>query len=322
MRQLSRDQQDLASYDKRIETAQELSDVYGRWLAAAQVDAQAALHRLIRSVFWVLLLLFLAVTADLLIFRLFSGLTFDRKRLHTIRSVLHFTTRAIATVLILIVIFGPPRQLGTIIALAGAGLTVALKDFIVGFLGWFVLMGRNGMRPGDWVEINGVQGKVLEVGLLYTVILETGNWTDAGHPTGRKVTFINSFAIEGHYFNFTTTGQWLWDEVTVGLPVGVDPYPLLDTLQKVATKETEENAKLAAQDWKRVMAASGMGAFSAEPVITVRPTDTGLNVVVRYIARADEREELRLRLYRAAFEMLLGGKALTPAPSAPGPEPA
>jgi len=26
------------------------------------------------------------------------------------------------------------------VALAGAGLTVALKDFIVGFFGWFVLM--------------------------------------------------------------------------------------------------------------------------------------------------------------------------------------
>jgi small-conductance mechanosensitive channel len=325
VRQLSQDQQDLASYDKRIETAQELADVYGRWLAAAQVGAEAALHRLFRSILWVLLLLFLAVAADLLISRLFSSLTFDRKRLHTIRSVLHFTTRAIAAVLILIVIFGPPRQLGTIIALAGAGLTVALKDFIVGFLGWFVLMGQNGMRPGDWVEINGVQGKVLEVGLLFTVILETGNWTDAGHPTGRKVTFINSFAIEGHYFNFTTTGQWLWDEVQVGLPVGVDPYPMLDTLQRVATMETEENAKLAEQDWKRVMAASGLGAFSAAPVITVRPTDTGLNVVVRYIARADEREELRLRLYRAAFEMLLGGKGLTPAAQAApatDPEPA
>ncbi len=320
--QLSRDQQDLASFDRRIETAQELADVYGRWLAAAQVDAQAKLHRLIRSIFWVLLFLFLAVVADLLISRLFSGLSLDRKRLHTVRSVLHFTTRAIATVLILIVIFGPPRQLGTIIALAGAGLTVALKDFIVGFLGWFVLMGRNGMRPGDWVEINGVQGKVLEVGLLFTVILETGNWTDAGHPTGRRVTFINGFAIEGHYFNFTTTGQWLWDEVQIGLPVGVDPHPVLDALQKVATKETAETAKHAEQDWKRVMAASGMGAFSAAPVITVRPTDTGLNVVVRYIARADEREELRLRLYRAAFDMLLDGKALAAAPpvSAPRPE--
>jgi small-conductance mechanosensitive channel len=321
--QLRRDQQDLASFDKRIETAQELADVYARWLAAAQADAQAKLHRLIRSIFWVLLFLFLAMAAELLIARLFSGLSLDRKRLHTVRSVLHFTTRAIATVLILILIFGPPRQLGTILALAGAGLTVALKDFIVGFLGWFVLMGRNGMRPGDWVEINGVQGKVLEVGLLFTVILETGNWTDAGHPTGRRVTFINGFAIEGHYFNFTTTGQWLWDEVEIGLPLGVDPHPVLDALLKVATKETEENAKYAEQDWKRLMAASGMGAFSAAPVITVRPTDTGLNIVVRYIARADEREELRLRLYRAAFDMLLDGKALAAAPAAaPRPEPA
>jgi small-conductance mechanosensitive channel len=317
--QLRSDQEKLTSFDKRIETAQELADVYGQWLAAAQVDAQAKLHRLIRSIFWVLLFLFLAVVADLLISRLFWGLTFDRKRLHTVRSVLHFTTRAIAAVLILIVIFGPPQQLGTMLALAGAGLTVALKDFIVGFLGWFVLIGRNGMRAGDWVEINGVQGKVLEVGLLYTVILETGNWTDAGHPTGRRVTFINSFAIEGHYFNFTTTGQWLWDEVQVGLPVGVDPHPVLDALQKVATKETEENAKQAEQDWKRLMAASGMAAFSAAPVITVRPTDTGLNVVVRYIAQADEREELRLRLYRAAFEMLLDGKALAAPRRAPAP---
>jgi small-conductance mechanosensitive channel len=324
LQQLRHDQQDLASFDKRIETAQELADVYGQWLAAAQADAQAKLHRLIRSIFWLLLFLFLAVVADLLISRLFRGLTFDRKRLHTVRSVLHFATRGIATVLILIVIFGPPQQLGTILALAGAGLTVALKDFIVAFLGWFVLIGRNGMRAGDWVEINGVQGKVQEVGLLFTVILETGNWTDAGHPTGRRVNFVNSFAIEGHYFNFTTTGQWLWDEVQVGLPVGVDPHPVLGALERVALKETEENAKQAEQDWKRVMASSGMGAFSAAPVITVRPTDTGLNVVVRYIARADEREELRLRLYRAAFEMLLDGKALAPpqAASAPHSEPA
>ena len=321
VRKLTSDQQDLASFDRQIETMQDLAGVYQRWISLVQVESQAALHRLIRSLLWILALLFVAVTADLLIARLFSNLSFDRTSLHTIRSVLHFTTRAIATVLILIVIFGPPQQLATILALTGAALTVSLKDFIVGFLGWFVLMGRNGMRPGDWVEINGVQGKVIEVGLLFTVILETGNWTDAGHPTGRKVTFINSFAVEGHYFNFTTTGQWLWDEVQVGLPSGADPYPLLDSLREVATRETEQNAKLAEEDWKRVMLASGVKAFSAAPVITVRPTDAGLHVVVRYIARADEREELRLRLYRTAFEILLGGKSPEVPAAAPEPRP-
>jgi small-conductance mechanosensitive channel len=45
----------------------------------------------------------------------------------------------------------------------------------------------DGVRVGDWVEINGVVGEVTEISLFRTVLLETGNWTDTGHPTGRKV---------------------------------------------------------------------------------------------------------------------------------------
>ena len=59
---------------------------------------------------------------------------------------------------------------------------------------------KNGIRAGDWVEINGVGGEVVEIGLFRTALLETGNWTDKGHPTGRRVTFINNFAITGQYF--------------------------------------------------------------------------------------------------------------------------
>ena len=89
-------------------------------------------------------------------------------------------------------LLGVPKQAPTILGLAGAGLTVVFQDFILGFFGWFVLMGRNGMRVCDWVEINGVGGEVSEIGLFRTTLLETGNWTSRGHPTGRKVTLINS----------------------------------------------------------------------------------------------------------------------------------
>jgi small-conductance mechanosensitive channel len=43
------------------------------------------------------------------------------------------------------------------------------------FFGWFVLMGKNGIRIGDWVEINGVTGEVIEFGMFHAVLLETGN---------------------------------------------------------------------------------------------------------------------------------------------------
>ena len=123
--------------------------------------------------------------------------------------------QVMGVLLILLIVFGPPNDVGTVVGLAAAGLSVALKDFIVGFLGWFVLMGKNGIRVGDQVEINGVTGEVVEIGMFYTVLLETGAWSES-NPTGRRVTFNNSFAIEGHYFNFSTSGP---------LDVGRSPHP-------------------------------------------------------------------------------------------------
>src|SRR6266702_4450038 len=81
-------------------------------------------------------------------------LNMDRRQIQSLHTVTHVTVRLVAFLLILLVIIGPPGQLGTFLGLAGAGLTVALKDFIVGFIGWFVLMGKNGIRLGEWVEIN------------------------------------------------------------------------------------------------------------------------------------------------------------------------
>src|SRR4029077_10242977 len=166
----------------------------------------------------------------------------ENKRIDTLRAVAKFAAQAIGVILIAFLIFGMPNQTTTVLGLAGAGLTVAMKDFIVGFFGWFVLMGRNGLRVGDWVEINGVVGEVVEINLLRTVLLETGNWADTGHPTGRKVAFVNSFAIEGHFFNFSTSGQWLWDEIQILVPSNQDPYPIIDAIQKMVAKETEAAA--------------------------------------------------------------------------------
>jgi small-conductance mechanosensitive channel len=165
-------------------------------------------------------------------------------------------------------------------------------------------MGPNGIRPGDWVEINGIGGEVVEIGLLHTVILETGDWSDAGHPTGRKVTLVNSFAIEGHYFNFSSSGQWLWDEIEVPIPAGVDPYPIAEAVHKAVVAETQANMGLAEQEWQRAVPSHAGRTFAPAPAIMVRPTSLGVNVIVRYITRANERHEVRARLFRQVVELL------------------
>ncbi|HTZ46808.1 MAG TPA: mechanosensitive ion channel domain-containing protein [Verrucomicrobiae bacterium] len=305
---LALNQKILAAYDLRIETKKQLSGVYGEWIEVVKAHQRQILHQGLLGIALILGialmgLLFIGWTDSVL-----RRLPMDRRQMESLRTTSRVSVQVLVLLMIGLVLFGPPSQLGTFLGLAGAGLTVALKDFIVGFIGWFVLMGKHGMRLGDWVEINGVTGEVAEIGPFHTVLLETGNWTDSGHPTGRRVTFTNSFAIEGHYFNFSTTGQWLWDELKVVLPSGKDAYPLIDALHKKVEEVTRETVQQAEQEWKNTTTSRELGSLSAEPAINVRPVAGGIEVAVRYVTRANERFVTRNKLNQAAVE-LLGGKA-------------
>jgi len=304
LRRLSDDQKTLADLGKRAEDERAIEAGYGTWLALIRANQRAVVHGMTQSALGILLIVLAVFLFNFAVDRYLGGLASAHTRMHTLRGVIHATAQAVGVLLVLLVILGVPRQLGTILGLAGAGLTVALKDFVLAFFGWFTLMGKHGMRVGDWVEINGVAGEVVEINLMRTVLLETGSGAGSGHPTGRKVAFVNSYAIEGHFFNFTTSGQWLWDELQVSVPPDVDPYPLLERIQATLSKETESNARAAEQEWQNATAGYKVRAASAVPAVTLRPTGTGVEIHVRYIARAPERSSIRARLNEALVELL------------------
>ena len=310
---ISVDQKDLSDLDKRIQDQDDLATAYANWIDVVKVRQRAAAHEILQSAMLILLVLFGVYLGNRLVDHFFVALAVERTRLHTLRGVIRFAVQALGLSLILFILFGLPNQLSTIIGLAGAGLTVACKDFIMGFIGWFLLMGRNGLRVGDWVEIDGVVGEVVEIGLLRTVLLETGNWTDSGHPTGRKVAFVNSFAIEGHFFNFSTSGQWLWDEVEILVPSSQDPYPIIDGIQKMITEQTQANVQAAEQEWQRATNRYRAQPVSAAPAVSLRPTSAGIEVHVRYITRAGERHAMKTRLYQSLVELLHGRQGDPPA---------
>jgi small-conductance mechanosensitive channel len=292
----------LAEVDQRILDCQQLAGVYRVWSGLVETRRHAVLHSMLASLAEILAIILAAILASLAIRRLFHQT--DRKRLHQVRVMAAVAVQVAALVFILLVLFGPPSQVSTIIGLATAGLTVVLRDFIVSFFGWFALMGKNGIRVGDWVEINGVSGEVIEIGLLKTVLVELGNWTDTGHPTGRQVSFSNSFAMEGHFFNFSTAGQWLWDELEVTLPAAGDPYVTAEEIRKLVEHETEADAGQAAQDWERIMSPYGARSFSAKPAVNLRPTELGLKVVVRYITHAPQRYAMKSKLFQVIVDLL------------------
>jgi small-conductance mechanosensitive channel len=300
----SAERQILSIDDDRIQTEQQLAAVYSKWSAQVLLQHRIVLHLMLQSLVLIVLILICMVSFDALVRRLMANPALDRRRSQTLRSILELSIQVVGVVLILLVVFGMPQQTPTILGLTTAALTIALQDFIIAFLGWFLLIGKNGIHVGDWVEINGVGGEVTEVRLFSTTLLETGTLAAKGLPTGRRITFMNGFAIRGQYFNFSTSGQWMWDEITVSLSASADIHAMVERIHAAVLGESEKNARVAEQEWKRGAHGASVSRFSADPVENLRPSAAGIDVQVRYITRASERFDQRNRIYQKIIELL------------------
>ena len=324
--ELAEGQRRLIALDHAAERQRQLAGVYRRWVEITLAQQELAMHDAlgmwleILSGFAVLLIL------DWLAGRAARRWRAERRRVHTVRHLTRFVLGMVALIWLLLIAVGKPAQWLTFLGLAGAGLTVALEDTIISFAGWFVVIGRRGVTPGDWVEINGVNGEVVEITLLRTVLQEAGNWTEPGHATGRRVYLPNSFVFTGPYFNFSTRGQWLWDEIRLA-PVGGAPWTpqSLAAIAALVAEETRADAALAAKEWEEQhrephprgrggSAPAGIAAAKLEfsPVVQIKPSAAGGDLCIRYITTAATRAMRRESLYRRIFHQ----RGIVPPPAA------
>ena len=306
LRQISAHQNIQSILNDRLGAQQQLVALYGRWGEQVEIQRKIVVHLILQSLALIAAICMLVILAGWALQLALERMVRDPRQEQTLKTVLNLGTQLVGLLLILLVIFGVPQQMPTILGLATAGLTVVFQDFILAFCGWFVLMGPNGVRVRDWVEIDGVGGEVVRLGLFRTWLLETGNWTANGHPTGRRVSFLNGYAIRGKYFNFSTAGQWMWDEIKVSVPPGPGIHALIKGIYDATVKTTEADAKMAEGEWKRVTHEEGSPQFSAMPSVNLRPAGAGVDIVIRYITRAGVRVESRNHLFAMIVELMQG----------------
>jgi hypothetical protein len=84
-------------------------------------------------------------------------------------------------------------SLATYLGLLSAGLLLALQNVILPSLGSLVLLGKRGIRVGDRVQISGITGDVINMGLLQFQLREFD--VEKGCFTGHVATFSNSLVF-------------------------------------------------------------------------------------------------------------------------------
>ncbi len=195
-------------------------------------------------------------------------------------------------------IFAFASELGSLATFAGlltAGVAVALQNVILSVAGYFFLIGKFGVRVGDRVQISGVNGEVVEIGLVRVHVMELGGTGRGLQPTGRVVAFSNSFVFQptAGVFKQIPGTNFIWHEIGLTLALESDYRSAEERiLRAVDTAFGEYHEVLEKQRSQMEKSlASGVTLEPLRPRTTLKLAPSGLEVMVHFpvdVRKADE----------------------------------
>ncbi|MEZ4504201.1 MAG: mechanosensitive ion channel family protein [Dehalococcoidia bacterium] len=207
----------------------------------------------------------------------------DAERRYRLRKVISFVVWALAFMVALALLPGSLGQLTVALGVAGAGIAFALQEVIGSVAGWFAISFAGFYKPGDRVQLGGIKGDVIDIGLLRTTLMEVGEWVSADLYSGRIVRIANSFVFKEPVFNYSAEFPFLWDELMVPLKYGSDWQEARRVMLEAAEETVGEFGRNAAVTWRAELRRYVLEETSVEPSVTMRPTDGWLELRVRYV---------------------------------------
>ncbi len=211
--------------------------------------------------------------------------------------------------ILLIIVLAFATQLGSAVTFAGlltAGVAVALQNVIVSVVAYFFLIGKYGIRVGDRVQIAGVTGEVVDIGLVRSHVMELGGPGDS-QPTGRVVALSNSIVFQptAGLFKQIPGTNFLWHELKLTLSADTDYHAAKERLtQSVNEALGEYRDSMEAQRRSMEMSLTTISPTELKPKIRLHYTASGIEADIRYPVALDKAGEMDDHLMRGVMAAL------------------
>ena len=203
----------------------------------------------------------------------------------------------------IIVILTFASQIGSAVTFAGlltAGVAVALQNVIVSIVGYFFLIGKYGLRVGDRVQVAGVTGEVVEIGLVRMHLMELGG-PGENQPTGRVVAFSNSIVFQpaSGLFKQIPGTNFVWHELKLTLASDTNYHEARERITKAVDSvlgkyqgDMDTQRRLMEQNLSPVASAD------LASKVRLRYASGGIEVTIRFpveIGKAGEMDDHLMR---------------------------
>ncbi|HEV2131005.1 MAG TPA: mechanosensitive ion channel family protein [Longimicrobiaceae bacterium] len=213
----------------------------------------------------------------------------DINRRHTIRKWIGYGY-AILLVLTVVALFADALAgLGTIVAVVLAGVAIALQDILKSVVGWMYISTRSGVEVGSRIEVEGVIGDVIDIGVLKTTVLEVGNLVYGRQSTGRLVTIPNSRMLASSVFLSAAYNPFVWQEIQVVVTFESNWQRAEAILREIAGEMHEEIAPDLERGFKKLERRFAFKYGTITPIVYASIDDHGVALTLRFLTHVRRR---------------------------------
>jgi small-conductance mechanosensitive channel len=193
-------------------------------------------------------------------------------------------------------------RLSFAIGVIGAGVAVALQDVVASVAGAFSIGFSKLYAVGDRVQIGDTRGDVIDIGLLRTTLMETGNWVNLDVYNGRLVRIPNSTVLKVSVFNYSQGFRFVWDEIKVVLSVTSDCQLTREMLLRVAKASVGEYLVEAQTSWKYISENYRIENPALEPTVSLAVNAGSLEFSLNYVVDYTSRTAMKTKLFTKIVE--------------------
>jgi small-conductance mechanosensitive channel len=266
----------------------------GRWRSSVIDQYRDELRRLIVRAIVLGVILLLVVTMSIVWRRVTFRYVADVKRRHHFLLIRRIVLLLVVAGILTVTFAADFSSLTTFFGLLTAGIAIALQDVILSMAGYFVIVGKYGIRVGDRVRIAAVNGDVLDVGLVWIYLMELETRGSDQLPTGRVVEFPNSVVFDhsAGIFKQLPGTRFLWHEVSLTVPSDSD-FRATQSKMLAAVESVFEQYRPAIEQQHRDMdRLLGMTTPPPRPHSRLRVASGGMEIRVRYPVEIENAGEI------------------------------
>lgn len=229
--------------------------------------------------------------------RMVVGRLTDNNTRYQARKAITIASYLLALAILAVVFSNQLGGLTVAFGVAGAGIAFALQEVIASIAGWVAVSFGGFYRVGDRVELGGIKGDVIDIGILRTTVMQMGEWVHADQYNGRIVRVANSFVFKEPVFNYSGEFPFLWDEIAVPVHLTSDVATARGLIERVAKEVVGAYADAAEEAWEPMTRRYMIEKASVQPMVVMKFDANWIEFTLRYVVAYKARRITKDRLF-------------------------